>query len=103
MEDSMCKRKKKVAPAVAEVAPANPFDSFELKKPESAYDANGNRDYFTEYYNAYKNDYIDQYLNAYKKFKEEGKIAPFTPYAEEENKAEVASDFDPEVKDETEV
>ncbi|NCA92607.1 hypothetical protein EOM82_05070 [bacterium] len=28
------------------------------------------RDYFDEYYKAYKNDYIAQYLEAYKKLKE---------------------------------
>ncbi|HHU43688.1 MAG: hypothetical protein QM214_05615 [Bacillota bacterium] len=26
-------------------------------------------DYFTKYYNAYKNDYISQYYKAYKEFK----------------------------------
>ncbi len=78
----MCKKKKKVAPPVAEPAPVNPLDSFELKKPEPVFDANGNRDYFTEYYNAYKNDYIDQYLEAYKKFKAEGALPDYSPVSE---------------------
>ncbi len=92
----MCRKKKKVNPPIAEPAPANPLDSFELKKPEPAYDANGNRDYFTEYYNAYKNNYIDQYLEAYRKLKEEGALPEYSPYAEktddtveEENKDEI--------------
>ncbi len=33
-------------------------------------DENSERDYFEEYYKAYKNDYISQYLEAYKKLKE---------------------------------
>lgn len=77
----MCKKKKKEKVVAVE---ENPFDSFELKKPEEVYDETGKRDYFTEYYNAYKNNYIDQYLEAYKKFKEEGDYDNFSPF--EENK-----------------
>ena len=74
----MCKKKKNI------VTPEpNPFENFELKKPEPAYDENGNRDYFTEYYNAYKNNYIDQYLEAYKKLKLEGKYGDISPYIPE--------------------
>ena len=97
----MCRKKKKVAPPVAEPAPVNPLDSFELKKPEPAFDANGNRDYFTEYYNAYKNDYIDQYLDAYKKFKAEGVLPEYSPIAEAVKSEESASDE--VIKDEIDV
>lgn len=98
----MCKKNKKIAPPVAEVAPANPLDSFELKKPEPAYDESGNRDYFTEYYNAYKNNYIDQYLEAYKKFKADGILGEFTPFSDDYGK-DVAVENADEQKDEIDV
>lgn len=79
MEDCMCKRRKKENIVIEK---ENPFDNFELKKPEEVYDENGKRDYFTEYYNAYKNNYIDQYLEAYKKFKAEGDYNNFSPFEE---------------------
>lgn len=76
----MCRRKKKIVEAPKrEMTPEETLDSFQLKKPEPAYDAEGKRDYFTEYYQAYKNDYIDQYLDAYKKFKNEGAIPTSKP------------------------
>ena len=76
----MCKRKKKIVEAPKrEMTPEEALDSFELKKPAPAYDPDGNRDYFAEYYQAYKNDYIDQYLEAYKKFKNEGAIPQTSP------------------------
>ena len=75
----MCKRKKKIVEAPKrEMTPEEALDYFELKKPAPAYDPDGNRDYFAEYYQAYKNDYIDQYLEAYKKFKNEGAIPHFS-------------------------
>ena len=71
----MCKKKKQqVTPVVAEPAKEVSLENFELIKQEAVYDDKGNRDYFTEYYNAYKNDYIEQYLAAYKMMKE-GKSA----------------------------
>lgn len=75
----MCKRRKKNEAPQRELTPEEALDAFELKKPDPAFDANGNRDYFTEYYQAYKNDYIDQYLEAYRKFKSEGAIPETTP------------------------
>lgn len=47
-------------------------EEFELQYPGPiAEEENRERDYFAEYYLAYKNDYITQYLEAYKKLKEE--------------------------------
>ena len=89
----MCK-KKKMPEVVEEQQAVNPIDTFELKKPEIAYDENGNRDYFTEYYNAYKNDYIDQYLAAYKKFKEEGNLDNYAPVNEDAGNEDNLSDLD---------
>ena len=105
----MCKKKKKVAPVVTEQVQEFTLENFELQKPEPAYDENGKRDYFTEYYNAYKNDYIDQYLAAYRKFKEDGTIPEYNPYAKDstpvqpaEKPAEPATDdeIDVDVSDE---
>lgn len=42
---------------------------FELQPPQPVINEFGERDYFAEYYRAYKNDYIDQYLNAYRELK----------------------------------
>jgi hypothetical protein len=58
---------------------------FQLKKPEAVFDENGNREYFTEYYNAFKNDYIDQYLSAYNKLKKEGKLEKYSPVSDSES------------------
>jgi hypothetical protein len=47
---------------------------FELQYPGPVLDeVKTERDYFQEYYLAYKNDYISQYLDAYRKLKEEEK------------------------------
>lgn len=70
----MCRKKKSVSTETQVEKPVNPLDTVVLKKPEPVYDENGGRDYFAEYYNAYKNDYIDQYYEAYKKFKEQGRV-----------------------------
>lgn len=70
----MCRKKKNVSTEPQVEKPVNPLDTVVLKKPEPVYDENGGRDYFAEYYNAYKNDYIDQYYEAYKKFKEQGRV-----------------------------
>lgn len=78
----MCKKKKKVEPVISEPAKEVPFENFELIKQEPVYDDKGNRDYFTEYYNAYKNDYIVQYLAAYKKMK--GSMIEKDKHVEEE-------------------
>ena len=88
----MCRKKRKSAPNAAEPAPVNLLDTFELKKPEPVFDANGNRDYFTEYYNAYKNDYIDQYLAAYKKFKQEGALPEYSPLKDKSMSEAAAAD-----------
>jgi len=43
---------------------------FELQKTTPIFKPNGERDYFAEYYSAYRNDYIDQYLKAYRELKD---------------------------------
>ena len=43
---------------------------FDLEPPKPAFREDGQRDYFAEYYRAYKNDYIDQYMKAYREFKD---------------------------------
>lgn len=68
------KNKKRVEPDTAPSDAASFLDSFELKRQEPVYDANGKRDYYSEYYGRLKNDYIDQYLDAYRKFKRTGEI-----------------------------
>ncbi|HOO23439.1 MAG TPA: hypothetical protein PKY53_07205 [Clostridia bacterium] len=49
------------------------IEEFELQYPGPVVEdeETGDRDYFEEYYMAYKNDYITQYLEAYRRFKEE--------------------------------
>lgn len=49
------------------------IEEFELQYPGPIADdeETGERNYFEEYYLAYKNDYITQYLDAYRKLKEE--------------------------------
>ncbi|MFA6866290.1 MAG: hypothetical protein WCR54_02110 [Clostridia bacterium] len=44
---------------------------FELVRPTVPVDKEptGERDYFAEFYNAYKNDYVKQYLDEYHKMK----------------------------------
>lgn len=93
----MCKRRKKMEEPKRELTPEEALDAFTLQKPEPTYDENGNRDYFTEYYQAYKNDYIDQYLDAYYYFKANGAIPDASPVevkldeeAKENKKSEAA-------------
>ncbi len=43
---------------------------FELAPPEPVILENGERNYFAEYYRAYRNTYIDQYLKAYRELKD---------------------------------
>lgn len=49
------------------------IEEFELQYPGpiAEDEDTGERNYFEEYYLAYKNDYITQYLDAYRKLKEE--------------------------------
>jgi hypothetical protein len=51
------------------------IEEFELQYPSPIAEDEQlmERNYFEEYYLAYKNDYITQYLEAYKKLKEEEK------------------------------
>ncbi|MBO4540172.1 MAG: hypothetical protein J5781_07815 [Clostridia bacterium] len=66
----MCKRRKK------QDVPQVPYVENETVSPvaESAPELPQEKDYFNEYYKAYKNDYIEQYLHAYHKYKETGEI-----------------------------
>ncbi|MBR1747166.1 MAG: hypothetical protein IJ735_03010 [Clostridia bacterium] len=66
------KRKKKVNQKTTEKpieTKSNEFH-FELTPPEPIFREDGTRDYYNEYYRAYKNDYIDQYMRAYREFKD---------------------------------
>lgn len=69
----MRKNKKNIEANVAleDFAANNDIESedFVLKKGLPIVEENVERDYFTEYYNIYKNDYITQYLEAYKNLK----------------------------------
>ena len=62
----MCKRRKK------QDVPQVPYVENETVSPvaESAPELPQEKDYFNEYYKAYKNDYIDQYMKAYREFKD---------------------------------
>ncbi len=42
----------------------------DIHGPQPIFTVDGKRDYFAEYYRAYKNDYIDQYLRAYRELKD---------------------------------
>ncbi len=66
----MCKRRKK------QDIPQVPYTENETVSPvaESAPEVPKEKDYFNEYYKAYKNDYVEQYLRAYRKYKETGEI-----------------------------
>lgn len=44
-------------------------ENFVLEKTLPIVEDNVERDYFAEYYKAYKNDYITQYLEAYRNLK----------------------------------
>lgn len=88
----MCKKKKQVAPTVSEPVKEVSLDRFELVKQDPVYDDKGNRDYFTEYYNAYKNDYIEQYLAAYRMMKEGRKSPEPTMQVAKEEVAEPEKD-----------
>lgn len=66
-------KKKGKAKTSASVAPATPKAgsfSFELTPPAPVFREDGTRDYYNEYYRAYKNDYIEQYLRAYREFQD---------------------------------
>lgn len=70
----MRKSKKKAIEAniaLEDFALDNEFvsEDFALEKGLPMDDDNMERDYFAEYYKAYKNDYISQYLDAYKSLK----------------------------------
>lgn len=62
----MRKNKRKNQSKVAEFELQYPLPIIDEEKEE--------RDYFEEYYLAYKNDYITQYLEAYRKLKEEEQL-----------------------------
>lgn len=61
-------KRKKDKKSKQKTAPQQEFH-FELQEPKPVFKETGERDYFTEYYRAYKNDYIDQYLRAYRELK----------------------------------
>lgn len=66
-------KKKREATTSAPVAPATTKTgdfSFELTPPAPIFREDGTRDYYNEYYRAYKNDYIEQYLRAYREFQD---------------------------------
>lgn len=66
----MCRKKKRneVDPAIiAEQETITPVEATEPIAPKE-------KDYFTEYYKAYKNDYIEEYLRAYHRYKDTGEI-----------------------------
>ena len=62
------KRKKGQSNSTVQSAPDAKNFSFELTPPQPIFREDGTRDYYNEYYRAYKNDYIDQYLRAYREF-----------------------------------
>ena len=45
-------------------------DYFPLPQSAPVFREDGTRDYYNEYYRAYKNDYIEQYLRAYREFQD---------------------------------
>ena len=63
----MKKKRKDKSEKPAEPSPVENYH-FELQAPQPIFRGDGERDYFAEYYRAYKNDYIDQYLRAYREF-----------------------------------
>lgn len=65
----MCKKKKDKQAQQRQAQRPDEF-RFDLEPPKPAFKEDGQRDYFSEYYRAYKNDYIDQYMKAYREFKD---------------------------------
>ena len=65
----MCKKKKDKKTQSNYAQRPDEF-RFDLEPPKPAFKEDGQRDYFSEYYRAYKNDYIDQYMKAYREFKD---------------------------------
>lgn len=65
----MCKKKKEKKNQANSAQRPDEF-RFDLEPPKPAFKEDGQRDYFSEYYRAYKNDYIDQYMKAYREFKD---------------------------------
>ena len=66
----MCRKKKKKVVESAVVAEQEPIVPMEKAEPIAPTE----KDYFTEYYKAYKNDYIEEYLRAYHRYKDTGEI-----------------------------
>ena len=62
------KKKKGQSTGSIQTTPSADNYSFELTPPQPIFREDGTRDYYNEYYRAYKNDYINQYLRAYREF-----------------------------------
>ena len=52
-------------------------EEFTLQRNPNMGTQNGERDYFNDFYRAYKNDYISQYLEAYHRFKDISKATDY--------------------------
>lgn len=65
------KKKENINETESKATTRKPEDfHFELTPPEPIFREDGTRDYYNEYYRAYKNDYIEQYMRAYREFKD---------------------------------